>query len=196
MFVGLNTLIIEGVSDLVYLTTMDNVVDADLDPRWTLTPVGGADKVQTFVALLGAQRLNLAALLDIQKGDEQKIDNLYKRKLLDKKHVLTFAAFTNTSEADIEDMFDPAFYLGLVNAEYSKELSKPIALADLTTRHPRILVRIETFLKAHPLKSGSFNHYRPARYLSDNIASLAPKIDERTRKRFDAVFTTVNALLH
>ena|SRR5437773_8105760 len=77
------------------------------------------DKVPTFAALFHAQEgLKIAALLDLQKKDQQKIENLYKQKLLQQNHVLTFSDFTNMKEADIEDMFEPDFYLELVNGAY------------------------------------------------------------------------------
>jgi hypothetical protein len=173
LFVGPNTLIVEGVSDLLYLPAISDVLASqkreELLDGWTITPVGGSDKVPTFVSLLGSQKkLRLATLIDFQKKDQQAIENLYKKKLLLKKNVRTFAEFTGTTEADMEDMFDPQFYLDLVNAEYSKELQKPIALTDLG-KHPRILVNIENHLKANPLQTGSFNHYRPARYFVEHI---------------------------
>ena len=39
-------------------------------------------------------------------------------------------------------MFVPQLYLDTVNAEYAKELAKPIELKDVG-RHPRILVDIK-----------------------------------------------------
>jgi hypothetical protein len=91
-------------------------------------------------------------------------------------------------------MFDRQFYLDLVNAEYGSELQKPFALADLG-KHPRILVNIEEHLKANPLKSGGFNHDRPARDLAENIARLEPKLDQTTLDRFEAAFRALNGLL-
>ena len=108
--------------------------------------------------------------------------------------VHTFAQYAGKTEADIEDMFDPQFYLDLVNEEYKKELPKKIELKDLG-KHPRILVNIEEWLKAHPLKSGGFNHYRPARYLTENIGTLAAKLDKPTLDRFEASFKALNALI-
>jgi len=72
LFVGPNSLVVEGVSDLLYLQTMSALLDSlgktPLSEKWTITPVGGADKVPTFVALLGAQHgMKIATLLDIQK---------------------------------------------------------------------------------------------------------------------------------
>jgi hypothetical protein len=167
-----------------------------LSPRWTITPVGGADKVPTFVALIGAQRgIKLATLIDVQKKDKQTIENLYKRKLLNKKNVHTFADFTGTDEADIEDMFSAGLYLKLVNGEFAKDLGNPIAEADLPAG-ARILVRVEQFLGAKPLGgSAKFSHYRPARYFTENSAALRGDLDVATLDRFEAAFKTLNALL-
>jgi energy-coupling factor transporter ATP-binding protein EcfA2 len=200
LFVGPNCLIVEGPSDLLYL----QVLKASLEERrqitlsddWTITPVGGSDKVPTFVALLGAQKgLRIATLIDIQNRDRQKIDNLYKSKLLKRKYVLTFADFTGKLEADIEDMFEPSFYLDLVNAEYSQVLKAPIQESDLDLQG-RIVVAIEEHLAKHPLKKAEkFSHYRPARYFFENSVSLAPRISTDTLKRFEEAFTVLNSLL-
>jgi AAA ATPase domain len=199
LFIGPNSLVVEGASDLLYIQTLSAALQvkgkASLSTAWTITPVGGSDKVPTFVALLGSQKkLKIATLIDLQKKDEQTIENLYKKKLLDKKNVKTFVDFTNTVEADMEDMFDPQFYLALVNAEYKAELQRPIQLTDLG-RQPRIVVRLEKYFKESPLKSGSFSHYRPARYLAENFASLEGKLDEATVARFESAFKVLNSIL-
>ena len=166
-----------------------------LSDAWTITPVGGSDKVTTFVSLLGSQKkMKVATLIDFQKRDQQTIENLYKKKLLAKNNVHTFARYTSTSEADIEDMFVPQLYLDTVNAEYAKELAKPIELKDVG-RHPRILVDIKEWLKANPLKTEDFDHYRPARYFAENIATLRPKLSEATLDRFETAFKALNGLL-
>ena len=199
LFIGPNCLVVEGVSDLLYLSTVTGVLASKqhigLSDAWTITPVGGSDRVTTFVSLLGSQKnIKVAMLIDFQKRDQQSIENLYRKKLLAKKNVHTFAEYTGTSEADIEDMFEPQLYLDAVNAEYAKELVKPIELDDLG-KHPRILVNIEKWLEANPLKTGAFNHYRPARYFAESIATLGPKLNEETLDRFDAAFKDLNALL-
>lgn len=198
LFIGPNSLIVEGVSDLLYLQTMTGILNAagreGLDSRWTITPVGGSDKVPTFVALLGAQKaMNVAVLVDFQKADQQTIENLYKRKLLKKSNVLTFADFTGTSEADIEDMFDEDLYLQMVNTEYGRELSAKLKAKDLASKAPRVLVRLEDVFKKTPLKSGSFGHYRPARYFAEKSGNLT--ISATTLDRFEAAFKALNTLL-
>lgn len=201
LFVGPNSLVVEGVSDLLYIQTISALLDSKrregLSGKWTITPVGGADKVPTFVALLGSQKgLKIATLIDFQKKSQQTIENLYKRKLLKKQNVLTFAEFTGGTEADIEDMFDVDFYLKIVNAEYIKELDKPITKEILTFKSHRIVPKLESFFTANPQKSGvNFNHYRPARYFTENISSLITEIQQKTLDRFEAAFKTLNGLL-
>lgn len=200
LFVGPNCLVVEGVSDLLYLQTMSGLLERSsregLDPRWTITPVGGSDKVPTFVSLLGAQsNLKVATLIDFQKKDQQTIENLFKRKLLKKNHVLTFATFTNTNEADVEDMFEPSFYLDLVNAEYASSLTANVTLASLTSHAPRIVVRLGEYLKAQPMKnSANFSHYAPARRFAED-AKLHANVTGTTLDRFEAAFKALNALL-
>jgi len=162
---------------------------------WIITPVGGAEKVPTFAALIGSQKgMNIATLIDIQKKDQQKIENLYKRKLLAKSHVLTFGDFTGMSEADIEDMFEVDFYLKLVNAEYGSVIAKPLDAASLKGTG-RIVVRVEESFKLNPTGIVPFNHYRPARYFAEHISKLKKTINEDTLARFEKAFKVLNALI-
>ena len=147
LFVGPNSLVVEGVSDLLYLQVMTGLLEAaereGLHAGWTITPVGGCDKVPTFVALLGSQtQMNIATLIDFQEKDRQAIENMWRRKLVGKKQVLTYADFVDAKEADVEDVIGTAFYLTLVNAEYARALGKPIREEDLKSRHPRINLEI------------------------------------------------------
>ncbi|MDE0331735.1 MAG: AAA family ATPase [Nitrospinae bacterium] len=197
LFIGPNCLVVEGVSDLLYIQTISAILQANgkegLSSDWTITPVGGSDKVPTFVALIGAQTdLNLAVLIDYQNKDRQKIEYLYRRRLLLKKNVLTYANYVQGSEADIEDIFEPEFYLKLVKEEFGVSIS----LTDLSSGHPRILRRLKEYLASNPLPNNeTFNHFRPARYLSENIGCLESELSEQELDQFEQVFKDLNALL-
>ncbi|MCY3615415.1 MAG: AAA family ATPase [Bacteroidetes bacterium] len=199
LFVGPNSLVVEGVSDLLFLQGMSSLLEANgrlgLSNEWTITPVGGSNNVPTFVALLGAQSdLNVAVLVDYHKKDRQSIENLYKNRLLSKKQVLTYADFTKTSEADVEDMFDEAFYLDLVNGAFKVALAKPVTMEDLNPNLPRIDLRLKEYFNANPLKSNrSFNHFRPAKYFLETIGADAPS--DGTLARFEEAFSELNKLV-
>lgn len=199
LFIGPNSLLVEGPADLLFIQGMTSVLAREgregLSDEWTMTPVGGSGRVPTFVRLLTGQKgMKIATLIDIQKKDKKIIEGLYKDKLLKKANVRTFGDYTGEAEADIEDMFDEGFYLELFNAEYAKEIGGTVSSADLTSKEPRILQRIDGWRE----KSGkppNFSHYRPARLFHENLNKLAPKISSATKDRFEKAFKELNALL-
>lgn len=202
LFVGPNVLIVEGVSDLLYIQTISGVLErrrrTGLNPKWVIAPVGGIDKVPAFAALFGAQKgLTVATLIDLQRSTTQTIENLYKSKLLAQSHVLTFATFVGQPEADIEDMFGDQFYLELVNGEFAANLTAPLTLSDLgAPGGPRVLARLNCLFGFRPLLNDTrFNHYRPARYFAEHIAALEASIPNITLERFEAAFIKLNAML-
>lgn len=200
LFIGPNSLIVEGVADMLYLRAVSGELEREgrtgLSEDWVITPVGGSGKVPAFVAMLGSQKgMNVATLLDIQNSDRQLIEDLYKKKLLTKKQVSTYADFTGTSEADVEDMFDRTFYIDLVNGEFARQLPEKITKTKLNAKEPRTLRAIEAWLADNPMVSGSFGHYRPARYFTEQLAKLWPKVSDETKDRFEAAFKHLNGLL-
>lgn len=200
LFVGPNSLVVEGPSDMLYLWGVSAQLERDgrngLSGDWVITPVGGAGKVPTFVALLAPQRgLNVVTLLDIHDSDRPLIEDLYKKKLLKKRQVITYGTFVGKNDADVEDMFDRDFYVSIVNAEFAKELKQYIEPAILNPKEPRTLRAIEAWLEENPLKYGTFGHYRPARYFSENVAKLWPEMSKASKERFETAFNHLNALL-
>lgn len=200
LFIGPNSLVVEGPADMLFLRAVSAELEREgregLSEKWVITPTGGSGKVPAFVALLAPQKgMNVATLLDIQNSDRALIDDLYKKKLLKKKQVATYGDFAGKAEADVEDMFERDFYVGLVNSEFAKELKKPIGAASLNAKEQRTLRAIEAFLADNPLKSGAFGHYRPARYFAENSSTLWPKVSNETKDRFEAAFKHLNSLL-
>jgi hypothetical protein len=187
LFVGPDNVVVEGPADYLYITVMSERLRelgrTSLDPRWTIVPVGGLDKIPTFVALLGAQ-LNVAVVMDATSGGSQKIDSLVKRKIIESKRVIPLNEITGTKEADIEDLFDGGFYLRLLKESGVGAITK----AKLPPG-PRIVWRVEQEF------GKTYDHYRPARYLLENQVGLLPKIDDATLDRFEKLFSELNKLL-
>lgn len=200
LFVGPNCLVVEGVSDLLFLQGMGSLLDAlgrtSLSNQWTITPVGGSGNVPTFVALLGAQtNLKIAVLIDYHKKDRQRIADLYKKKLLTQKKVLTYSDFTDRSEPDVEDMFDEEFYLSLVNGAFKNALTKPVKMEDLNSNLLGINKKLEEYFKTHSLKNNqSFNHFRPAKYFLDTV-DTDNMLSDDTLDCFEKLFEALNQIL-
>ncbi|MCF2141260.1 MAG: hypothetical protein K9W44_14475 [Candidatus Lokiarchaeota archaeon] len=60
---------------------MSELVEEDhkLDSKWVIIPVGGADKLCTFISLLGANQLNIVVVRDYSNAERPKIENLIKK---------------------------------------------------------------------------------------------------------------------
>ncbi|MGH9089763.1 MAG: AAA family ATPase [Acidimicrobiales bacterium] len=188
LIIGADQLLVEGPADLIYLTIMSDVLRSarrtSLNPRWTLTPAGGIEKIPTFISLLGGSDLNITVLIDVAGGGNQRIDSLVTRGLLDKNKLVPLTDITQTSEADIEDMFDVGWYLKLLDASGVGKYAK--------TKLPkgvRIVKRVEVE------RGKKFDHFQPANYLLRNPGTLVDEIDDTTKDRFEALFTRLNDLL-
>jgi len=199
LFVGPDCLLVEGPSDLLYLQVLGQACETagltGLDPRWVVTPVGGADKLGTFVSLLGANQLNVAALIDANPKDRQRIAALQANGHLKGRALIQLSEITGTDEADIEDLLAADFYLSLVNAAYSGDLPKPLKASALKSKAPRITARIEQHFRDNGIDNGRLNHYRPAAHLLRDQVVLIPKIDNVTLQRYDTLFKRLNGLL-
>jgi hypothetical protein len=199
LFVGPHNLLVEGPSDILYVQLFNQALAAKamvtLDARWVLVPTGGADKVATFVSLLGGNQLNVAVLMDISGNSMQRIKNLQANAKLGANALVLISEVTGTKEADIEDVFDPGFYMELVNGAYQAELPQLLTPADLPQGGPRIVRRLEQYFRDSNIASGRFNHYLPAAYFLREQATLLPRLDNATLERVEELFRRVNELL-
>ncbi|MFI5905416.1 ATP-dependent nuclease [Streptomyces cyaneofuscatus] len=197
LFVGEHVLLLEGPSDLIYLDVLTEIAEANgstgLDPRWVKTPIGGSGKLSTFVTLLGANKLNVAVLVDSSTKDVGAIQRLRDNEQLAKNGLVEISEFTSAADADVEDLFDRDFYLELVNRAYAAELTTPITAADLNAKDPRVVRQIEAEFKKRNI-TARFNHYKPAAVLLREQADLAPLINSSTIARADQLFTRLNSL--
>jgi predicted ATP-dependent endonuclease of OLD family len=186
LFIGPDNLVVEGPSDFVYLTIISDHLREQgrkhLDPRWVVVPVGGIDKIPTFLALLGAH-LDVATVIDGKAGGSQKINSLIAKGVVSKDRVLPLAEVLEVVEADIEDLFDVGFYLGLLKDSGVATVKK----SDLG-QEPRLVQQIEAHL------GGPYDHYQPARHLLTH-PDLIEKLDDPTLDRFEKLFEKLNDLL-
>src|SRR5699024_3474206 len=83
LFVGKHNIVIEGTSDFTYLNIISRFLEENNRQHFdfteiTLTPVGGASKIATFVALLG-QHLDAVVFMDTDKKHDQQISKMIER---------------------------------------------------------------------------------------------------------------------
>lgn len=199
LFVGPDNLLLEGPSDLIYLDFLSDALTrtgrTGLDPRWIKVPVGGMGKLSTFVALLGANKLNVAVLMDASTQGAQAVERLRDSGRLDQQALVTVGEVVGRADADIEDLFDDEFFLALVNSAYASQLTKPLKVADIKSKNPRLVKRLEDVFAAKDINGGRLVHYKPAAALLRNADEYASKLSDDTLDRAEELFRRFNAQL-
>ncbi|MFF0219597.1 hypothetical protein [Streptomyces vinaceus] len=145
------------------------------------------------MTLLGANKLNVAVLVDSSTKGVGAVQRLRDNDQLARNGLVEISDFTGTADADVEDLFDRDFYIELVNRAYASELTKPIGASELDAKDSRIVGQIEAVFKKRKI-SIRFNHYKPASVLLGEQVSLVPQITT-TIARADQLFTWLNSLL-
>lgn len=195
LFISKNNLLVEGPADLIYLTVISNLLEQEkrtgLKDSITIIPVGGLDKVSTFISLLRGSKLNVVCLLDTftdQKG-KQRVDDLIRHKIIKDKNIRFFDEFANNTStvADIEDLFTKEEYLKLFNLAFKDDYSE-IKLTDLDPSLDTILKQINKIIH-----KDRFNHYRPANKLNQ-LGVDKSYFSKSTLENFEKLFNEINKL--
>lgn len=186
LFVAEHNLVVEGTSDYAYLRCVsDHLASLPgrkfLDPRWSIVPVGGADAVPTFVALLGSH-LGVTVLLDSRKEGHQRLTRLANDGYLEKKRIILIGDQLGKPTGDIEDLFETDEYLKLYNKAFGAE----ITATELVGKDP-IVSRI-----ARHARVDRFDHGRPADVLLRERGEFLAQLSDATLKRFEDLFEAIN----
>jgi len=197
LFVGKNTLLVEGPADILYLTFFSNILSkskrVSLDKRWTICPSGGIDKIQSFVSLFIGNSLNVASFTDYHIGDKRKIEKLKDAGILKTGHILLASDYTGFPSSDIEDLIGTAEYIYLVNKCY--RLNEKNSIKKSSCIEGEVLQYVVNEMSVVTSDIPEFNHYAPSEYLLQN-----PQIYEgvdltETLCRFERLFKDLNSLL-
>ena len=193
LFIGDMTLIVEGITDYWYISTISQLLQEKgkkcLERKIVITPAGGATKITYLVSLLVSQNLKIVTLLDAEKTATNAANEMLKSKLLKEDNII----FVNEidlkiSEMDIEDLIDNDVFDKLVKEAYQKELiGKTLALNNSI---PRIIHRYE---KAFENIGIDFFKTRIAKLfiqkIPSNYSNLLPQVSE---EKFERLFDSIN----
>lgn len=185
LYVSPNNLLVEGISDLVYLNHFSAILKEagkeGLKEDVTIVPVGGADKIATFISLMRGNELSTVCLLDTftDQSAQARLKRMVEQKIIADKKILFYHTVINQTFADIEDLFSKEEYLTLYNGAFGTT----VQMSDLDADKP-IMAQLKR------INGKAFNHYSPANYMAKNIGSLA--FSEETLERFEKLFKLVN----
>ncbi|MGM0696967.1 MAG: ATP-dependent nuclease [Actinomycetota bacterium] len=189
LWVGPNVLLVEGPSDVVFLTHLSEALRSQgregLDLRWVVTPGGGLAKLPSFLSLFGANKMNIAVLTDSSPKEAKTIQRLKELGRLGNAGIVQMGEILDKQEADLEDLFTGTVYLKLVNEAYQGVLKgRKITVSELSKGN-RLTSRIEEYFAAESINGGRFNHYAPAGALMRGAlgkTALAPSTLDHAEK--------------
>ncbi|TGD88421.1 hypothetical protein BayCH28_11875 [Mycolicibacterium sp. CH28] len=197
LFVGPNVLLVEGPGDVLYLEVLSHALKCKgrvgLDDRLVITPAGGIAKLPAFVTLLGANKLNTIVLVDSSSTDVAPIARLKEAGRLGTGGLVQIGDTVGEPNADIEDLFEPGFYVDLVNEAYQGLLSTAKLMVKDLPDDKRLVRRVERAFAEKGINNGRLNHYSPAAALNRNQAKYVPKLSEKTLARAEKLFSAINA---
>lgn len=205
LFIAQRNLLVEGPADLVFLRFFSSLLEDSgrnhLASNVTVVPVGGLDKLPTFIALLGGNELQFVALHDFTREATERLESLARDKLIKSKNLIHYGQFrpqgSGAVPSDVEDMLVPELYLLLFNATFRSQLSGSAIEEEMLPEGTRIVDRLNRYLAANAVElrpSGGFNHYLVASHSVANPPDTGA-IDSRTLDAFERLFERVNELL-
>lgn len=186
LYVSPNNLLVEGISDLVYLNHFSSALKAlgreGLSDDVTIVPVGGADKIAAFISLMRGNELSTVCLLDTftDQSAETRLKKMVEQKIIADKKIIYYHSVLEQSFADIEDMFTKDEYVILYNGAFGTS----IKAADIDADKP-IMSQLKRLNG-----NKSFNHYSPANYMAKSIGTLT--FSDETLNHFEKLFIAVN----
>jgi len=193
LFIGSANLVVEGVTDFWFLSSVNAHLRATGKPaipdELVITPAGGAPRVPYMVALLTAERLDVIVLLDDERAGRDIKNELLTTKLIrDSNIIFVSEGFAvGATEADIEDLIDADIYEALVRESYKVELKRK--KLTLNPNIPRIVKRFEDAFKTAGL---DFQKTRPARLFMTKVGSDADAVLTHTSvARFEKLFQAI-----
>ena len=174
-------------SDLVYLHALSDYFKTKnrtgLDETWSIIPGGSLQNTAIVTSLTNNENKPII-LTNVKEGEKHDILTLAEQKLLDPEKLLLMTDFTSSSEAELEDMFEPAFYLSLL---------KKAGIANLNVNQLppgiRIVDRVSKVI-GKPIKK-----LEPALHLLQENNELLSNLNEPTLSRFENLFKKINSFL-
>ncbi len=199
LFLAPHCLMVNSASDLIYLQALGEICASKghqrLDPRWVVIPVGGADNLPMFVSLLGENYVSVAVLMDVTPKNKAKMEMINHNSVIQRNNPVRWVEVQKVRTADIEDIFDSAFYLRLVNESYAGELQEPVSMKAISAKEPRIARRLEMHFETEGIAGGRFDPYKPAAWFLEHHAQLRDEISDAAIERAMSMFQRVNGLL-
>lgn len=186
LFVGPDSLVVEGISEVLFLYDMSDLLIADgrtgLDIRWHICPAGSVGRIPAMLGLLG-NSVDVTVVID-SPANPTEVGNIAER-LYDNSRIIEIGSVTGTGHGDIEDLILEGDYLSAFNECFGTAIRSK----DLKSQAPRITKRLEDH-------HGEYNHGEVARTWVRQRAANKQKVSDTTKSQFESLFDKIAATLN
>lgn len=196
LFVGEFNLVVEGVTDYWFLTTISTMLkdagEIGIDEQLVITPAGGASRVAYIGTILHGQELKVAVLLDSDKEGDDAFKQLVHQWILKDNLVLRVGKILGVKgNRALEDLFDENYYVATAEAAYATELVKK-KLALPSRPDSSLVERVSEALKQAGI--AEFNKGRVAKRIMDDLAKKKlSDLSNSTVEQFKKVIAAINS---
>lgn len=181
---GPENLIVNSPADTLYLQVFSiflrSLGRTGLHPKWIIIPGGGIENLPPFFAMLETE-MQPSVLYNVTPDITKILNPMLESGTLKREKIFPVTEITGTKEADLEDFFNPSFYLTLLRGADVAD----IKIEDLPPGD-RIIERVERFLgkKISPLE--------PALHLMHEQGFLLSTMNGETLDNYEQLFININ----
>ena len=198
MFIGRNSMIVEGLTDFWILSSASalfKISDKNgFDKNFVFSPAGGATKTIILAKTYVSQELNIGILLDSDNEGKITKEKLIRDKILKSNKILTIGDILEKPEItmSLEDIFPEEYYLQFVKLAYGDILKdKKIVLE---SDNPMLVKRIEGYFTKNGL--GNFDKTLPALEITKEFGKISiDGIPSELVDNFEKIFSSVNSIM-
>lgn len=184
---GPHSLLVEHVSDIIFLQIMSFILKSrdreGLNDRWSIVPSGDIGNLPSWIGMIDDD-MKPVILANVREAQKNTLLEYSKQKYLNPERLLLVTDFTGGAEAEIEDMFEPNFYLNLL-----KNAGLGNFQEDSLPPGTRILERI------YQANGVPVNQIKPANYLLIDKNNIIPSVNGTSLDRFEKLFKAINKLI-
>ena len=197
MTAGRKTLLVEGPADALYLKWFSRRLNEQgrtgLGPDWSVVPCGGGEQVGAFLGLFGANKGNVAVLLDVAGGQE-RLAQMRDSELMRGSRILTMDKYVEGNEGGIEDLIGRRTYFGLVNMCFKLPRKYRLPVNTEAEGEGRVLEDVRKYFGGCVAELPSFSRFAVAEFLAENTKKCKRKLPEidAALDRFERLFADVN----
>jgi hypothetical protein len=191
LFNNRRNLLVEEPADLILLTlmsgTLKSISRTGLKEGISIIPIGGLEKLATFLLLLKSAKNNVVCLMPTatMPKTKSKQDVEMWDQFINGKSFRFYDQYTTVTQACIEDLFEPNEIALAVMSAYGTKVAESFKPVEGEGLLPQLQIAIGR---------DNFDRLRIARELA-LLPNIKQNISEKTFNRFEKLFRDINKLM-